>query len=287
MFTPTARKQLRLLLTVTAVGFSIAACSSNASLPSPDGGVNVGASSELRKLVPAAQLEAAAAGQYNGILQKAVQQNLLAPNTNPQVKRLRKIAKDLTPHSARFSNRAAGWTWEVNLIRSNQTNAFCMPGGKIVFYSGILEKLQLTDDEVAVIMGHEIAHALREHARAQIAKSQITNIGAGLTSAVLGESSSSLVKTGAQLLTLKYSRDDETDADLVGLELAARAGYDPRAGVTLWQKMTTAGSGAPLEFLSTHPAGQTRIATIQKNLPSVLPLYEAAKKPKKTAQNKR
>lgn len=260
-------------------------CSSNNSLPSPDGGVNVGASSAVRKLVPAAQLEASASGQYSSLLQKSLKANALAPNNDPQVQRLRMIAEKITPFSQKFNHRAAGWKWEVNLIRSSQINAFCMPGGKIAFYSGILDKLKLTDDEVAVIMGHEIAHALREHAREQIAKSQITNVGTGIATAVLGDQSSSLLKNGAQLLTLKYSRDDESDADLVGLELAARAGYDPRAGVTLWQKMSAAAGGAPLEFLSTHPAGQTRISNIQKNLPDVMPLYEKARSTKKqTAQ---
>ncbi len=273
--------------TLALAGFGLTGCSSNNSLPSADGGVNVGASSNLRKLVPAAQLEASAAGQYNGILQKAQAKGALASNSDPQVQRLRLIAKKITPFSQKFNLRAGGWKWEVNLIRSDQINAFCMPGGKIAFYSGILDKLQLTDDEVAVIMGHEIAHALREHARAQIAKTQLTGVGTGIATAVLGDKTGSLLKSGAQLLSLKYSRDDESDADLVGLELAARAGYDPRAGVTLWQKMSAAAGGAPLEFLSTHPAGNTRISNIQKNLPAVMPLYETARGDKKTAQAER
>ncbi len=272
--------------TLALASFGLTGCSSNNSLPSPDGGVNVGASSNLRKLVPAAQLEASAAGQYNGILQKAQAKGALAPNSDRQVQRLRLIAKKITPYSQKFNLRSGGWKWEVNLIHSDQINAFCMPGGKIAFYSAILDKLKLTDDEVAVIMGHEIAHALREHARAQIAKTQLTGVGTGIATAVLGDTTGSLLKSGAQLLTLKYSRDDESDADLVGLELAARAGYDPRAGVTLWQKMSAAAGGAPLEFLSTHPAGQTRISNIQKNLPAVMPLYEKARGGKKTAQAK-
>lgn len=264
-------------MTIMTVSLALAACSTN-PLPSPDGGVSVGASSTLRKLVPAAQLEASASGQYSQILQRAVQQNTLAPDTDPQLIRLRKIAKDITPHTKRFNNRAAGWNWEINLIRSKQINAFCMPGGKIAFYSGILDKLKLTDDETAMIMGHEIAHALREHAREQLAKSQLTTVGSSVATSVLGETTQPIISAGAKLLSLKYSRDDETDADLVGLEIAARAGYDPRAGITLWQKMAAAKNGGGIEFLSTHPADQTRIATIQKNLPAVLPLYEKAKK---------
>jgi predicted Zn-dependent protease len=174
--------------------------------------------------------------------------------------------------------RAKEWRWEENLIGSKQINAFCMPGGKIVFFTGILDQLKLTDDEVAMIMGHEIAHALWEHARERMAKSFATNIGASLLGELIGGGKySGLFHMGGDLLTLKFSRSDETEADIVGLELAARAGYDPRAGITLWQKMAAASQGRPLEFLSTHPSGETRIEDIQRQLPKVMPLYEAAR----------
>ncbi|MES2879974.1 MAG: M48 family metallopeptidase, partial [Pseudomonadota bacterium] len=169
---------------------------------------------------------------------------------------------------------------EVNLIGSKQINAFCMPGGKIAFYSGILEQLKLTDDEVAMVMGHEIAHALREHARERMGKNAATNIGASLLSQVfgLGQFGQTVTNYGAQLLSLQFSRSDESEADLVGMELAARAGYNPQAGVTLWQKMGAASKGAPPQWLSTHPSGSSRIADIEMNLPRVMPLYEQAKK---------
>jgi predicted Zn-dependent protease len=172
----------------------------------------------------------------------------------------------------------------VNLIGSPQINAFCMPGGKIAFYTGILEKLQLTDDEVAVVMGHEIAHALREHARERMGKSAVTQgaarIGGAVVAGVFGidpHLTDMAARGGANLLTLNFSRGNESEADLVGLELAARAGYDPRAGITLWRKMSAANKGAPPQWLSTHPAGTTRIADMEKNMPKVLPLYERAK----------
>jgi predicted Zn-dependent protease len=153
-----------------------------------------------------------------------------------------------------------------------------MPGGKIAFYSGILQQLKLTDDEVAVVMGHEVAHALREHARERMGKNAATSIGANVLSQVLGfgQLGQTVTNYGAQLLTLEFSREDESEADLVGMELAARAGYDPRAGVTLWQKMGAASKGAPPQWLSTHPSGTKRIAEIQANLPKVLPLYQKA-----------
>jgi len=244
-------------------------------------GVDVGNTSALAKLVPAADVERSAGQQYNQMLQQAAQQRALGPDNHPQVKRLRRIAKDIIPFAYEWNPRAKDWRWEVNLIGSKQINAFCMPGGKIAFYTGILEQLKLTDDEVAMIMGHEVAHALREHARERMAKSTATNIGAGVISQVLGlgQLGQTVTNYGAQLLTLRFSREDESEADLVGLELAARAGYDPRAGVSLWEKMAAASKGAPPQWLSTHPASTTRIADIEKNLPKVLPLYERARKP--------
>ena len=156
-----------------------------------------------------------------------------------------------------------------------------MPGGKIAFYYGILQRLQLTDDEVATIMGHEVAHALREHARERMGKGAATQIGAGLASALLGlgNTGNQVLGMGAQMLTLKFSRDDESEADIVGMELAARAGFDPRAGISLWQKMLRASEGAPPEFMSTHPSGPTRIKDIEAKLPKVEPLFERADRP--------
>jgi len=238
-------------------------------------GVEVGGNSVFSRLVPADTVEQSAAQQYAEILKQAAAQKALGGKNHPQVRRLRAIAQRIIPHAMGWNPRAKDWRWEVNLIGSRQINAFCMPGGKIAFYSGILDQLQLTDDEVATVMGHEIAHALREHARARMGKNAATGIGANLLSNVLGlgQLGQTVTSYGAQLLTLQFSRSDESDADLVGMELAARAGFDPRAGVTLWQKMAAASKGAPPQWLSTHPSGNTRIADIQANLPKVLPLY--------------
>jgi len=242
---------------------------------------DVGKTSKFTKLVPAEQIEAAAAQQYQDMLRQASAQKALGPADHPQVKRLRAIATRLIPYAEPWNPRAKGWKWEVNLIGSKQLNAFCMPGGKIAFYFGILQQLQLTDDEVATIMGHEMAHALREHARERMGKTAATRIGAGLLSSLLGLGSTgdALLNMGSQLLTLRFSREDESEADIVGMELAARAGYDPEAGVSLWNKMMGANKGAPPEFMSTHPAGDTRIRDIQAKLPKVQPIYAAAAKP--------
>lgn len=252
-----------------------------AQVPAKSDGVQVGESSSLRKLVPAEQLERSAAQQYAQMKREANDKRALAPQNHPQLQRLRGIAQRILPYTARFNPRATSWQWEVNLIASRQLNAFCMPGGKIALYTGLIDGLKLSDDEIAIVMGHEIAHALREHARERIAKSQITHGVANIGSQLLaGTKYGGLAHLGLQgsanLLTLKFSRDDESEADLVGLDLSARAGYNPRAGISLWQKMAAASKGAPPQWLSTHPAGTNRIAEIERQLPQVLPLYQAA-----------
>ena len=241
----------------------------------------VGSESTFSKLVPAEEVEAAAAQQYRKMLSEASQQRALAPESNQQLQRLRYIAQRIIPYADDWNQRARQWKWEVNLIGSKELNAFCMPGGKIAFFYGILQQLQLSDDEVATIMGHEVAHALREHARERMGKSAATQIGAGALSALLGLGNlgNQVLGMGSQLLTLKFSREDESEADIVGMELAARAGYDPAAGVSLWQKMMAASRGEPLAFMSTHPTGETRIRDIQARLPRVQPLYAQAQKP--------
>ena len=243
-------------------------------------GINVGKNSAFTNLVSADAVERSSQQQYAQMLQQAASKNALAPPDNAQLKRLRGIAQRLIPFAIPWNERARQWQWEVNLIGSSQINAFCMPGGKIAFYSGILKQLQLTDDEVAMVMGHEIAHALREHARERMGKNAATGLGASLIGQIfgLGQIGQTVTNYGAQLLTLEFSRSDESEADLVGMELAARAGFDPRSGITLWQKMGKASQGAPPQWLSTHPAGSTRIADIEANLPRVMPLYERARK---------
>lgn len=238
-------------------------------------GVDVGKPSAVMRLVPAAQVERMAEQQYAQLLAQAREQRALAPEGHPQLVRLRAIAGRVITHANRFNAKAERWQWEVNLIGSKQVNAFCMPGGKIAFYTGILDRLKLTDDEIASVMGHEVAHALREHARARIAKGQLTELGASVLGQIIGQGRyADLFRIGGDLLTLRFSREDETEADVIGLELAARAGYDPRAAVSLWQKMQAADGRAPPQWLSTHPSSGSRIEEIERQLPNVLPLYQ-------------
>ena len=244
-------------------------------------GVQVGPRSNFESLVPAAQIEAEAARGYRDMIAQARAAHRLAPPEHVQLRRLVMISTRLRPLAGMWNERAASWQWEVNLINSPQINAFCMPGGKIAFYWGILVKLQLTDDEVAMVMGHEMTHALREHGRSQIGKQVATQGTIALLAGLFGWSNASrtAANVGGRLLSLKYSRDDETEADLIGLELAARAGYDPRSALSLWRKMEEASKGAPPAFLSDHPSNPDRLRTIAANIPRVQGLFERAPKP--------
>jgi Zn-dependent protease with chaperone function len=247
----------------------------------PREGVQVGPRSNFESLVPAAEVEAQAAREYHDMLAQARARRLLAEPVHPQLRRLVYISLRLRPFAGMWNPRAVGWQWEVNLIGSPQINAFCMPGGKIAFYWGILTKLKLSDDEVAMVMGHEMAHALREHGRAQIGKEVATRGAIGLFAGLFGwgNTGRQMAGMGGRLLSLKYSRDDETEADLIGLELAARAGYDPRSALSLWQKMEAASQGAPPAFLSDHPSNPDRLRVIAANIPRVQGLYDRAPKP--------
>jgi predicted Zn-dependent protease len=240
----------------------------------------VGANRSQLLLISSEQLEQTAAQGYSQLKTEATQKGAL--NTNEKLlERVRAIARRIEPQTGIFRKDAPGWNWEVNVIDSSELNAFCMPGGKIMFYSGLINQLKLTDEEIAVVMGHEIAHALREHSREQVSQAIAAQTALGLGTSVFG-----LSQTTAQIASIGYqafiathfSRTDEAEADRIGLELSARAGYNPRAGVTLWQKMINANAGGQLpEFLSSHPADSTRVQQIESLLPVVMPLYEAAR----------
>jgi predicted Zn-dependent protease len=205
-----------------------------------------------------------------------------ALNRDPaQTARVRDIAQDLISQVGVFRTDARNWKWEVNVLQSNELNAYCAAGGKIAVYSGLIEKLKLTDDELAAVMGHEIAHALREHSREAMSQALAQQMGIAVVGTALGmgQLSQDLMGMAATVaIQLPYSREKETEADRVGLELTARAGYDPRAALSLWRKMTASGGSQPPQFLSTHPAPASRMQDIENYLPRVTPLYEEAKK---------
>lgn len=247
-------------------------------------GITVKPLSRFRHLAPEQMVESQAKQQYSGLMAQAQAKGALAPESDPQLIRLRAIAKRIIPHAVRWNPAAAKWNWQVNLLGSREVNAFCMPGGRIAFFSGILEQLKLTDDEVAAIMGHEIAHALREHGREQMGKTLGASVAARVGGAILGNYlgidpriTDTAAQYGTQMLSLKFSRDDEREADLIGLDLAARAGFDPRSGVALWEKMGQLNKRQPIALLSTHPGGSERIGIINEHLPQLLPVYAKVK----------
>ena len=248
------------------------------------GAVGVTRKQQVSSVVSAKEIEAAADKQYDEMMAEARKKGLL--NRNPQqVQRVQAIAQRLIPQTRVFRQDAPGWPWEVNVLTLKDINAWAMPGGKMAVYTGLIERLNATDDELAAVMGHEIAHALREHARERIARQMSTQAASTLGSIAIQ------ILTGVQLdpqlagtvgqavFVLPNSRENEQEADVIGVELMARAGYDPRAALTLWQKMgQAAGGGGPPEFLSTHPSSATRLRELQAYVDKVMPLYLAAKR---------
>ena len=200
-------------------------------------------------------------------------------------KKVREITDRLVAQAIRFRPDAAGWKWEVQVISDPKTvNAFCMAGGKMAIYTGMWEKLKATDDEVAQVMGHEIGHALLSHTREKMSVAYSTSAAAAIATIALGGSdqTAALLETAAQVgITLPNSRQAESEADQVGIELAARAGYDPQAAITLWEKMAKLG-GTPPEFLSTHPSPEHREQNLKALGAQVEPLYLAAREGKPT-----
>lgn len=272
------------LFTMLGAGHAGMAAAQDSRNTTVQDGIAVRPLSRFARMVPAATINEAAAQQYTQMMGQAQQKGVLLPPSHPEVQRLRAIAKRIIPQAARWNRDATQWQWQVNVIDSKDVNAFCMPGGRIGFFTGILTSLKLTDDEVAAVMGHEIAHALREHSREKAGKQTVTNglarLGGIAASAIFGVDpnlTGTIANMGAQGLGLMYSRDDEREADLVGLDIAARAGYDPRAGVALWRKMAALNKRAPIELLSTHPGGESRIADMNAHMNLLLPVYARAK----------
>jgi len=240
----------------------------------------VGVERQQSMLLSSAQVDKSAAQAYQQEMKKAAGKKALNRDA-AQVTRVKTIAQRLIPATSAFRPDAPKWAWEVNVITSGDVNAWCMPGGKMAVYTGLIEKLKITDDELAAVMGHEIAHALREHGRERMSQAYAQQIGLSVVGAALGLGQGGMEL--AQIATdvtfnLPNSREHEVEADRVGVELAARGGYDPRAAVTLWQKMGQAGGGAPPQFLSTHPSPQNRQKDLANYAARVMPLYEAARK---------
>jgi predicted Zn-dependent protease len=200
-----------------------------------------------------------------------------------RAQKVREITDRLIAQAVRFRPEAASWKWEVQVINDPKTvNAFCMAGGKMAIYSGMWEKLKASDDEIAQVMGHEIGHALANHTQERMSIAMTSQLATQVAAiALASRENQGLALTGAQMaalfaIQLPNSRESESEADQIGIELAARAGYDPKAAVTLWEKMAKLGDRVP-EFLSTHPSPENRAARLKALGGKVQPLYLAAK----------
>jgi predicted Zn-dependent protease len=238
----------------------------------------IGIDRKQQMLVSEEEIDQAAAQAYATELHKAREEGKLNADAR-EVQRVRTVAERLIPQTATFRPDAPGWKWEVNVLSTKELNAYCMPGGKIMVYTGLIDQLKLSDDELSAVIGHEIGHALREHSRERVSRAyaqQLALTGVAVAAGV-GQGTLDLANAVANVtFQLPHSREQEAEADRIGLELMARAGYDPHAAVSVWKKMEQTDKSAPPEFLSTHPSSQSRIADLEKALPKVLPLYQAA-----------
>lgn len=241
---------------------------------------SVGVERKQFMMISAAEVDQLSAIAYADQAQKAKQKNILI-TSGPQYDRLKTIANRLIPQTAIFRDGTRSWNWSLQLIDAPIINATCAPGGRITFYTGLINQLNLTDDEIAAIMGHEIAHAVREHGRERISIAMAQGLVSSLALASIGGSAAPTIDLANQMMqyvvVLPNSRQNEAEADAIGLELSARGGFDPRAAITLWQKMDKKNSGS-LEFLSTHPSNESRIKDLTALMPKVIPLYQNSKK---------
>ena len=274
-----------LMQTIRTAAAGLAACAvllsgcQSVQTTSP-GAVGIERTQRMSSMVSESDMRQQAELSYRETLTKERQKGTLNADA-ALTGRVRAIANRLIPASAAFRPEAAQWKWEVNVIRSDQINAWCMPGGKIAVYSGLITKLGLSDDEIAAVVGHEIAHALREHARERASEQMGAQVLIGGASILLGAGQAGADLGGVfykAFFGLPNSRLHETEADRIGVEIAARAGYDPRAAITLWQKMAASGGGSGPEFLSTHPSADTRLKDLEVYSARVMPLYEQARR---------
>ena len=265
---------MRLSLPFAAAAAAIFLFSACESVRTTSAGA-VGVDRKQQMLVPTETIEQGAAEAYEAELKTARDKGVLNSDT-AQLARVTNISKRLVAVTPVFRPDATSWKWQFNVQKTPELNAYCMPGGRIMVYSGLIDKLNLSDAELATVLAHEVAHALREHTRERVSRAYAQQLVLSGAAAVAGVSEATANMAGmvAEVtFQLPFSRDQESEADRIGLELMARAGYDPSAALTLWQKMAAAESSGTPKFLSTHPAPKERIKDIEKLLPRVMPLY--------------
>lgn len=228
-------------------------------------------------------LNASAAKNYAEVVSGAKNQGTLDVKSNT-AKRVKIVFDRLVPYADAANKTGIQFNWQLNVIRSDELNAWAMPGGKMVVYTGIVEKLKLTDAELAAVIGHEMTHALMEHSKKAAGQQALGNMALEIGGSVVAAKTNIKVdninltkKILSQYgLNLPFSRLQESQADSGGVRLMAQAGYDPHAAITLWEKMENYGGKSSLTLLSTHPSNANRLKAIEKQLPEVMPLYEAS-----------
>ncbi len=245
----------------------------------PNQQLRYGGYAVFRNLIPSPMLEAQSAEEFDQIARGAEHMSRLYPSSDAHVKRVQSIVDKLVPYALKWNDRAKNWKWDIAVLRSPDVRVYCLPGGKIIVYGGMLDKIKPNDNELGMLLGHEIAHALREHARERLGEQQAAQLGSGSIPQLFGlaDLGEAPLGIGTQLLEMKYERADETEADVIGSEIASRAGFDPRAAITLWDKLAVATrSNRDQGFIYVHPYNPTRRADIMKRLPDMLPLYAKA-----------
>ncbi|WP_318676527.1 M48 family metallopeptidase [Treponema sp.] len=265
------KKILPLISTLIIFAFMAVSC-----LSTTTSGGEVGADRNQLMLISSETVELSSKQSYEQVLAEAKSKGVLNKNAST-TKRVQTIANKIINETKVYRTDALSWNWQINVITDSEINAWCLPGGRIVVYTGIIDTLKLTDSELAAVLGHEISHALREHSREQLSRQTLTEIGAYAFSSIfnMNQSGSEFVSLCSELIiTLPFSRSQETEADNMGTELMARAGYDPYDAVKVWQKMNKLTTNSTPEILSTHPSNESRIQNLNHVAAKVYPLYK-------------
>jgi Zn-dependent protease with chaperone function len=263
----------------TSANINAGATAPGNSTPGVNRQVRFGQSTAFRNLIPSPMLEAQAAAEYAEIVRGAAHSSRLYPDNDAHAQRVRLLVDRLAPYAQKWGDRVRNWKWDVAVIRSPDIRMYCLPGGKIVVYGGLLDRVKLNDNELGLLLGHEIAHAVREHVRERLGEQQAAQIAAGTVPQLFGLADLGVfpLGIGSQLVEMRYGRADETEADVIGSDIASRAGFDPRAALTLWDKLALATKSEREQgFIYVHPYTNARRADIVKRLPDMMPLYAKA-----------
>jgi len=260
-------------------GANVPAANLSPGAPNTGRVVRFGNAAVYRNLIPSPMLEAQATAEFNEIVRGAAHSNRLCAESDPHVQRVRAFVDRLAPYAQKWSDRVKNWKWEVAVIRSTDIRMYALPGGKIVVYGGLLDRVKLNDNEFGMLLGHEIAHAVREHVRERLGEQEAAQIESGSVPQLFGLADLGVfpLGIGSQLVEMHYGRPDETEADVIGSDIAARAGFDPRAAITAWDKLAVATrADRDQGFIYVHPYTPARRADIVKRLVDMMPLYAKA-----------